>query len=85
MRLVAAAAIACAVAVSSASASSSAFRTCGTVRGGGAAWSVVTAGVACKAGKPLVRKLSAKPHPGLETRLGTYLGLRCMASARSPV
>jgi hypothetical protein len=77
VRLVALAAIAVAVASGSASAASTAFRSCGTVKGGGATWSVVAAGVACKAGRPLVRRLSAKPHPGLETRLGTYLGLRC--------
>jgi hypothetical protein len=67
--------------VSAASPASSAFRVCGTVKGGGATWSVVAAGVDCKAGKPLVRKLAAKPHPSLETRLGTYLGLKCVEIA----
>jgi hypothetical protein len=71
-------AVVAAVATGSASAASTAFKTCGTVNGGGATWTVVAAGVSCTVGKPLVRKLSAKPHPGIETRLGTYQGLKCV-------
>jgi hypothetical protein len=64
--------------VGSAGATTSAFRVCGTVKAGGATWSVVGAGVACSAANPLVRKLAAKPHPSVATRLGTYLGLKCV-------
>jgi len=59
-----------------------AFLSCGSVKGGGATWSVVAAGgVSCKAGKQLVKKLSAKPHPSIETKLGTYIGLKCIEIA----
>jgi hypothetical protein len=81
MRLVALAAIVFAIAVGSASAASTAFKTCGTVKSGGATWSVVAAGVSCTAAKPLVRKLAPKPHPTTETRLGTYFGLKCVEIA----
>jgi hypothetical protein len=81
MKLIALGAIMAAVAVGGASAASTAFKTCGTVKGGGATWTVVAAGVSCGVGKPLVRKLSAKPHPGVETRLGTYEGLKCVEIA----
>jgi hypothetical protein len=80
MRLIALAAIVAAVAVGGASAASTVFKTCGTVKGGGATWSVVAAAVSCKAGKPLVRKLAAKPH-STYTKLGTYLGLKCVELA----
>ncbi len=79
IRLLVAAAFAALVAAS-ASAAPSAMRTCGTVTTGGATWSVVSAGVPCKTGKPLVRKLAAKPH-SLYTKLGTFLGLRCIEIA----
>jgi len=81
MRLVALAAIVAAVAAASASAASTTFTTCGTVKGGGATWIVTAAGVSCKVGKPLVKKLAAKPHPGLATRLGTFSGLKCVEFA----
>jgi hypothetical protein len=64
----------------SASAAPEATRTCGTVRAGGAIWSVVSARVPCKTGKPLVRKLATKPH-SLYTKLGTFLGLTCVEIA----
>jgi hypothetical protein len=64
----------------SASPATSAFRQCGTVKAGGATWSVVGAGVPCSAAKPLVRKLAAKPH-SVYTKLGTYLGLKCVETA----
>jgi hypothetical protein len=80
-RLSVTAAVVAAVAAGTASAASTTFRTCGTVNGGGATWTVVAAGVSCTAGKPLVRKLAAKPHPGVETRLGTYQGLKCVEIA----
>jgi hypothetical protein len=73
-------AVVAAAAAGSASPGTSAFRACGTVKGGGASWSVVAAGVSCSAGKPLVRKLAAKPH-STYTRLGTYLGLKCIELA----
>jgi hypothetical protein len=76
-----AAAVAALAVVSPASPGTSAFKVCGTVKGGGATWSVVAAGVNCNAGKPLVRKLATRPHPSLETRLGTYLGLKCVEIA----
>jgi hypothetical protein len=63
-----------------ATATTSAFRECGTVKAGGAKWSVVAAGVSCSAGKPLVRKLAPKPHSAY-TRLGTFLGLKCVEIA----
>ncbi len=56
---------------------------CGTVRGGGATWSVLAAGgVACGPARPLIRSLASKPHPSLATRLGTHLGLKCTELAR---
>ncbi len=79
-RLVIATGVAALAAASSASPATSASRACGTVHGGGATWSVVSAGVACTAAKPLVRKLAAKPH-SLYTRLGTFLGLTCIEIA----
>jgi hypothetical protein len=82
MRLVVLAAIVAAVAVASASAASTAFKNCGTVKSGGATWSVVAAGgVSCTAAKPLIRKLAKKPHPSPGTPLGTYLGLKCVEFA----
>lgn len=81
IRLVTATAAAAVIAAGAASASQAAFKTCGTVKGGGANWTVVAAGVSCAAGKPLVRKLATRPHPGVETRLGTYLGLKCVEIA----
>ena len=80
MRSIALAAVAAAFAVGSASAAPTLFKTCGTVKGGGATWSVTAAGVSCTAGKPLVRKLASKPHSAY-TKLGTYLGLRCVEIA----
>jgi hypothetical protein len=64
-----------------ATAAPTAARFCGTVKGGGATWSVVGAGVACSAAKPLVRKLAAKAHPSVATKLGTFLGLKCVEFA----
>ncbi|HEY2310806.1 MAG TPA: hypothetical protein VGH46_06805 [Gaiellaceae bacterium] len=62
--------------------SSRAFTNCGIVTGGGARWSVTEAGgVSCRAAKPLVKKLAAKPHATVETQLGTYLGLKCVELA----
>jgi hypothetical protein len=80
LRLVTATVVGAAIAAlgaTTASPATVALRTCGTVKGGGATWTVVAAGVACTAAKPLVRKLSTKPH-GLATKLGTYLGLKCI-------
>lgn len=81
MRLVALAAIVAAVAAGSASAASTTLKNCGTVKSGGASWSVVAGGVSCTAAKPLVRKLAKKPHPSPGTPLGTYLGLKCVELA----
>jgi hypothetical protein len=83
MRLITATAIAAVIAAGAAASASpaiSAFRICGTVKAGGATWSVVGAAVPCSAAKPLVRKLAAKPHSAY-TKLGTYLGLKCVESA----
>ena len=79
IRLLVAAAFAV-LAAATAGAAPGAMLTCGTVDAGGATWSVVSAGVSCKAGKPLVRKLATKPH-SLYTRLGTFLGLNCVEIA----
>jgi hypothetical protein len=81
MRLIVLVAVAAAVTAGSVSAASTVSRTCGTVNGGGATWSVVAAGVSCGAAKPLVKKLAAKPHSYPATRLGTYLGLKCVEFA----
>jgi hypothetical protein len=75
------AAVVAAGSTGSASAAPTGAQSCGTLKSGGATWSVVAAGVPCKAAKPLVRKLAAKPHPALGTRLGTYLGLKCVEFA----
>ncbi len=75
--LVAAAGVALAV-VPIAWSSGAASKNCGVVRGGGVKWSVVAAHVSCRAAKPLVVKLAAKPHPTLATRLGAHLGLKCI-------
>lgn len=83
VRLITAAAVACvaaAVVAVSATPAPAAFKTCGTLKGGGATWSVVSAGVPCTAAKPLVRKLARKPH-SLYTKLGTFLGLKCVETA----
>jgi hypothetical protein len=82
-RLLASTAVAALVAaavVNSTNAAPGAMRGCGTIRAGGATWSVVSAGVPCSAGKPLVRKLAVKPH-SLYTKLGTFLGLKCVEIA----
>jgi hypothetical protein len=82
LRLLAATALAAAISAAFATAAPAAFKNCGTVKGGGATWSVVAAGgVSCKAGKQLVQMLAKKPHPSVETKLGTYLGLRCVEIA----
>lgn len=81
IRLVSATAVAALIAAGAATAAPAAFRSCGTVRGGGATWQVVGVGVPCSAAKPLVRKLAAKPHPGPATRLGTHIGLKCVEFA----
>ena len=75
--LLAAAAVAL-TAVPLAWSSRAAFNNCGTVKGGGVKWSVVSTHFSCSAAKPLVRTLAAKPHPKLATRLGTHLGLKCI-------
>lgn len=82
IRLITATAVVAAVAAGSAAAAPAAYKSCGTVKGGGATWSVVVAGgPSCSAAKPLVKKLAAKPHPSVATRLGTYLGLKCIEFA----
>jgi len=64
--------------------SATASRNCGSVKGGGATWSVVAAGgVSCRAAKPLVQTLAAKPHHSPATRLGTHLGLKCVEYSSS--
>ena len=69
--------------ISVARSSVAASTNCGTVKGGGATWSVVAAGgISCRTARPLVQSLAAKPHPGVATRLGTHLGLRCTEVAR---
>jgi hypothetical protein len=80
-KLVVVAALAAALAAG-ASAAPTALRTCGTVKGGGATWSVGSFGVSCSTAKPLIRKLAGKPHPSLRTDLGTFRGLRCVELAR---
>jgi hypothetical protein len=82
VRLVTLVALAAAIAAGIATAAPAAGRNCGTVKSGGATWSVVTAGVSCGAAKPLVQKLATKPHPSVATRLGTYLGMKCIEFAR---
>ncbi len=81
VKVIAVVAVAAALAAGVASAAPTAFRNCGVVKSGGATWSVVAAGVACGAAKPLVRKLATKPHASPATRLGTYLGLKCVEFA----
>jgi len=81
VRLVALSAVFAALAAGSATAAPATLKLCGTVKGGGATWSVVATVVSCGAAKPLVRKLATKPHPSLESRLGTYLGLKCVELA----
>ena len=81
LRLLAATALVAAVSAGFAATAPAAYKTCGTVKGGGATWSVVAAGVSCTAAKPLVKKLAAKPRTGIATRLGTYLGLKCVEYA----
>ena len=82
LRLLAATVVVAAVSAGFATAAPAAYKTCGNVKGGGATWTVVTAGgVACKAAKPLVQRLAKKPHPSIETKLGTYLGLNCVEIA----
>jgi hypothetical protein len=82
-RLLLAALAAAAVAIPIAHTAPTAFTNCGTVTGGGATWSVTAAGgVTCRAAKPLVHTLAGKPHPSVETRLGTHLGLKCVEIAR---
>jgi len=62
--------------------SATASKNCGSVKGGGATWGVVVAGgISCRAAKPLVRTLAARPHHSVATRLGTYLGLKCIEYA----
>jgi hypothetical protein len=81
--LLLAALAAAAVAIPIAHTAPTAFTNCGTVTGGGATWSVTAAGgVTCRAAKPLVHTLAGKPHPSVETRLGTHLGLKCVEIAR---
>ncbi len=71
------AAVIAAAAAGSASTASAAVTNCGTVKAAGATWAVFDIGVPCSAGKPLIRKLAAKPH-SLYTILGKYLGLKCV-------
>jgi hypothetical protein len=69
------------VAATAGNLATSTSRSCGTLRSGGATWTVVAAGVPCGSAKPLVRRLATKPHPSVATRLGTHLGLTCVEFA----
>ena len=81
LRLLVGTAVVAAVSAGFAATAPAASKYCGTVKSGGATWSVVGAGVSCTAAKPLVKKLAGKPRTGIATRLGTYIGLKCVEFA----
>lgn len=74
---------AAAAATGTASAAPAAFRSCGNVKAAGATWALITTGgISCGTAKPLLKKLAGKPHPGIATRLGNYIGLKCVEFSR---
>jgi ABC-type amino acid transport substrate-binding protein len=72
-----AATLAAAALAATASAAPQAMKQCGTVAAAGQKWHVTVNGVACPAGKSLVRSLAAHAPAGSARYAGVHLGMRC--------